>query len=71
MTELKGYRVPVANTCHMQEKKPHLDCSTEDWMGWCSAGLVIWQYRVRHGMLNPKKISRTAFAVFMQINLEL
>lgn len=38
MTEVKGYRVPVANTCHMQEK-PHLDCSTGDWSGllWCRA----------------------------------
>lgn len=56
MTEIKGFRVPVANTCHMQEKKPHLGCSTEDWMGWCSAGPCNLAVQGKAWDAEPKKI---------------
>lgn len=47
-----------------EETSPALQHRRLEWAG-VMQGLVIWQCSAKHGMLNPKNFSRTAFAVFM------
>lgn len=45
----------MANTCHMQEKKPQLGAAQETGVGWCSAGPCNLAVQCKTWNAEPKK----------------